>query len=58
MNETKYIVEMSGDIVARGMILNDAVILIKGLAQEYDKEMEYGGKITLYEEPKEGGKNE
>lgn len=50
MEETKYIVEMDGQVVARDMILQDAVILIKGLAQEYYKQMEYGGKITLKEE--------
>lgn len=52
MEETKYIVEMDGQIVARDMILKDAVILIKGLAQEYYKQMEYGGEITLKEEPR------
>lgn len=52
MGETKYIVEMDGQIIAKGMILADAAILIKGLAEEYCKQMEFGGKITLMEEPR------
>ena len=52
MNETKYIVELDGHIVARYMDIYTATILIKGLAQEYYAQMEHGGKITLYEEPR------
>lgn len=52
MGETKYIVEMDGQIIAKGMSLADASILIKALAEEYYKQMEFGGKITLMEEPR------
>lgn len=50
MEETRYKVEMDGQIVARYMILADALILIKGLAEEYYETMKYGGKILLMEE--------
>lgn len=50
MIETKYVVELDGQIVARDMDINTATILIKALANEYHLQMRYGGKITLYEE--------
>lgn len=52
MSERKYVVELDGQIVARDMDINTAAILIKALAEEYYMQMEYGGRITLYEEPK------
>lgn len=52
MNEIKYIVELDDHIVARDMDIYTATILIKGLAQEYYAQMEYGWKITLYEDPR------
>lgn len=52
MSERKYVVELDGQIVARDMDIYTATILIKALAQEYYKQMEFGGKITLYEEPR------
>lgn len=52
MSERKYVVELDGHIVARDMDIYTATILIKALAQEYYTQMEYGGKITLYEEPR------
>lgn len=53
MSETKYVIELDGEIIARDMDIRTATILIKALAEEYYKQMEYGGKITLYEEPRE-----
>lgn len=52
MSERKYVLELDGQIVARDMDIYTATILIKALAQEYYAQMEYGGKITLYEEPR------
>ena len=52
MDETKYIVELDNHIVARGMDIYTATILIKALAQEYYVQMEHGGKITMYEDPR------
>jgi hypothetical protein len=52
MSERKYVVELAGQIVARDMDIYTATILIKALAQEYYMQMEHGGKITLYEEPR------
>lgn len=52
MSERKYVVELDGHIVARDMEIYTATILIKALAQEYYVQMEHGGKITLYEEPR------
>lgn len=53
MSERKYAVELDGHVVARDMDIYTATILIKALAQEYYTQMEYGGKITLYEEPRD-----
>lgn len=50
MSETKYVVELDGQIIARDMDIDTATILIKALANEYYMQMQYGGKITLYEE--------
>lgn len=52
MSERKYVVELDGHIVARDMDIYTATILIKALAEEYYAQMEYGGRITLYEEPR------
>ena len=52
MSETKYVVELDGQIVARDMNMYTATMLIKALAQEYYVQMEHGGRITLYEEPR------
>lgn len=52
MNETKYMVEFDGQIVAREMDIQIATTLIKALANEFDGNMRLGAKIALCEEPR------
>lgn len=52
MIETKYMVEFDDQIVARGMDIDTATLLIKALAEKYFGDMEMGAKISLCEEPR------
>lgn len=52
MIETKYMVEFCGEIVARGMDIDTATVLIKALAEKYFGDMGMGATISLREEPR------
>lgn len=49
MSETKYLVRMDGTVVAENMRIEDALLLIKALANEYYNSMHMGSVIELTE---------
>lgn len=49
MFERKYKVTMEGQVMAENMTIDTALVLIKALANEYWREMEEQGKISLLE---------
>lgn len=49
MEEYRYVVKFNNDVIAKGMRMSDAVILIKALADAYAGDMAAGSEISLKE---------
>lgn len=50
MIEKRYMVKFRGEIVAHGMNIDTAILLIEALAEKYYRDMEMGATISLRDE--------